>query len=101
MGCSISQVLEKVVKQMARTYTGIDARNREERVKLYMEKFKTQHKNQRHIVQNAKHAAAAASAQLTAGQATQHAAGGSGAGGCSRADPRLSSQRAVRMTFLL
>lgn len=79
-GCP--QAVQKAAGQMSRKYTGIDARNRAEREKLYVETMRTAHKNQRHVVMNALHSVAAAPAQPPAGYPEQQAAGDHGAGGC-------------------
>lgn len=47
---------------MARKYSGIDGKNRQERETLYYKKFESVHKNQRHLVKSAGSPAAAAAA---------------------------------------
>ena len=66
------QALQTAVKGMARRYTGVDGRNRDEREKLYFERFRLVHKKARHRVS----AAAGAAGQPAAEHGPQRAASG-------------------------
>ena len=72
MSGSAVQALQTAVKGMARRYTGVDGRNRDEREKLYFERFRLVHKKARHRVS----AEAASAGQPVAERGPQRAASG-------------------------
>lgn len=65
--------MNQAVKGMARKYTGVDGRNRDEREKLYFDRFRLVHKKARHRVSAA---AAGATGQPAAEHGPQRAASG-------------------------
>jgi hypothetical protein len=81
------QALNQAVKGMARKYTGVDGRNRDEREKLYFDRFRLVHKKARHRVSAA---AAGPAGQPAAEPGIQRAASGASSSTFSTVGPQAA-----------